>query len=306
MTPRERVLAAVSGQPIDRVPFSLWYHFRLDPAAGSTSAMGREELKFYHLYRPDFLKVMHDIDYEPMPPIVTTQDWKNLRVLNPEAGNFGKQLETLREIRAGLGPDVLMIDTLFGVHNYAEKLSGKKLAEHLRMDPDAVHDGLRNIAASLEAYAKAAVSAGCDGVYYALTGASEEGLTPMEYTGNLLEYDRQVLNAVANAPFVVLHLHGYRNLYFDMTCRLPATAVCWSDRAGGPSIAEARKVFSGCVIGGLDETIFDRMTEEAIVEQARNALHQNGELPFILAPGCAIPTDTDPNLICAIGRAVGA
>ena len=90
MTKRERVMAAVEGRPVDRVPFSLWYHFRLDPPAGE--GMAQAELEFYRKYSPDLFKVMHDIPYE-MPPdrpqIEQSNDWRRLPVLDGKSGNFG-------------------------------------------------------------------------------------------------------------------------------------------------------------------------------------------------------------------------
>lgn len=305
MTPRQRVLAAVHGQPTDRVPYAVWYHFNLSPPVGPWSDMADREIAFYERYRPDFLKVMHDVSYEPIAPVEQPGDWTKLSVLDPHTGNFGDQLFTLRQIRAGIGPDVPMIDTVFGVYHYAEKLSEGRLRDHLKSDPHAVHVGLRALCQSLAHYAQACVDAGCDGIYYALSGASAEGAGE-EYLRHFLPYDREVLGALRSAEFNVLHLHGYKDLSFDIARELPASAVCWSDRAAGPSLAQARQLDSRCcLIGGLDETRFAQMTAAEIAEQASDAIGQAGGRSFILAPGCAIPTDTNPALIDCIGAAVG-
>jgi uroporphyrinogen decarboxylase len=305
MTPRERVMAAVRGEAPDRTPFAVWYHFHLDPPAGAASRMAEAELDFYHRYRPDLLKVMHDVEYEPVGEVKTTADWARLPVLEPDRGNFGAQLETLAQIRAGLPPDVPMIETVFNVYSYADKLCGKRLLAHIREDADAVHVGLRAIAASLARYAEACLAQGCDGIYLAVAGASGEGAPEQEYRQHFLRYDQQVLAVVAAAPLNVVHLHGYRDLHFGIAVDLPTAAVCWSDRASGPSLAEARRELGGCLMGGLDETRFARMSVAEIVEQGRDAISKARGGGFILAPGCAIPTDTDPAKIEAIKEAVG-
>ncbi|MEI6511887.1 MAG: uroporphyrinogen decarboxylase family protein [bacterium] len=287
MTSRERIFSAVKGEIPDRIPFSMWYHFRLTPPAGAN--MAQAELEFYDRYKPDMLKVMHDIPYEPVGPIREVTDWANLPELDPTDGNFGKQLETLKMIRAGLDDNVPMIDTVFGVYNYADKLSNGRLLDHLTIDPDVVGRGLCSIAVSLERYAKACIEAGCEGIYYALTGASAEGETAEIYKKYFLEYDRLILSAVKDAPLSVIHLHGYKNLYFDLIHELPASVICWSDRAAEPNLSVARTIHSGCLMGGLDETKVAEMSIEQIQEQARDAIRQIDGKSFILAPGCAIP-----------------
>jgi uroporphyrinogen decarboxylase len=303
MTPRERVLAAINGEPVDRVPVCFWYHFNPTPAAGPDSKMGQLELDFYNRYRPDILKVMHDIDFEPSPKIESADDWAKLELLDPYSGNFGKQLHTLKEIRAALDPDVPMLETVFGVYHYAEELSGGRLLDHIRENSCAVHSGLSVLADNLAAYAEAAVAAGAEGIYYALQGASASGATCQEYLEQFLGYDRLVLHAAGQAKINILHLHGYNDLYFDLLHTLPASAICWSDIAGGPSLAYVRSIHEGCLMCGVDEMQFTKMTREEIIKQGRDAIRLGGA-KFILSPGCSIPTNSDPLLIDALRAAV--
>src|SRR5690606_15086656 len=54
MNKRERVFAAVKGQPVDRVPFSMWLHdFTREHSA---QALSEETLRLYRTYGWDFLK----------------------------------------------------------------------------------------------------------------------------------------------------------------------------------------------------------------------------------------------------------
>jgi len=159
------------------------------------------------------------------------------------------------------------------------------------------------LADNLAAYASAAIATGVDGIYYALQGATASGATRQEYLEQFLGYDRLVLHEASIAPINVLHLHGCDDLYFDLTHSLPASAVCWSDVAGGPSIAQAREIHNGCILGGVDETKFATMTRDQIIAQARAAMKAAGT-KFILGPGCSIPTNSDPDLIDAFRAAV--
>ncbi len=255
MTPRERVLAVVHGERPDRVPYSVWYHFSLDPPAGPDSKMADAEIAFYDRYKPDLLKVMHDIDFEAVPPILDVDDWKDFPVLDPHEGNFGKQLFTLGQIRARLDPDVPMIDTVFGVYHYADLLSRGRLLAHLRQDRKAVHIGLARLTETLAAYSRAVVDLGCDGIYYAVTGAHAGAASRQTYFEQFVGYDRLVLHEVDDAPLNVVHLPGYNDLYFDIVHNLPGAVLCWSDVASGPSIAEAREIHQGCIMAGSARSI---------------------------------------------------
>jgi uroporphyrinogen decarboxylase len=296
--------AAVMGRQVDRVPYIAWHHFSLNPAAGPDSTMAQAELDFYGSFQPDLLKVMHDIPFEQIDAIVDPESWRTLPILEPDKGNFAQQLFTLREVRKNLDPSVPMIDTVFGVYSYANDLCGKRLAEHVRTNPKAVRAGAVALAQTLKQYAKATLDAGCEGIYYALSGASDEGVSREEYATIFADLDREVLSSVSDAPFNILHLHGYKNLYFDMVHDLPAAAVCWSDIAGGPSYAEARRIHPGCLMCGIDETRFEQMTPSEIESQGRAAISEAGTSNFILAPGCSVPNYSRIDRLQAIRAAV--
>ncbi len=306
MTPRERMAAVVKGEPTDRVPYLAWHHFYLNPPAGPNSGMADAELQFYRSFHPDILKVMHDIPYENVGLLETPSDWRTLPVLNPNVGNFGLQLETLRDIRQKLDIEVPMVDTVFGVYFYANEISRGKLLAHFRQDPESVKIGLNAIAESLKLYARATVDAGCEGIFYAVSGASAEGATREEYLTHFRDYERSVLESVSDAPFNILHLHGYEDLYFDLVHDLPASIVNWSDRAAGPTIRAAREIHGGCILGGIDERRFKEMTPCQISNIGRAAIAESGGRSFVLGPGCSVPDNSSTDRLEALADAVGA
>jgi hypothetical protein len=75
---RERVMAALEGSPVDRVPFSLWRHFPESSRAGA--AMAAAHLEYDRATDPDFLKVMNDNYYEPprFRALEGPSDWRAL------------------------------------------------------------------------------------------------------------------------------------------------------------------------------------------------------------------------------------
>ncbi len=301
MKKRERILAAIAGQPVDRPPFSLWYHFRLDPPTGE--GMVQAELDFYSRYDPDLFKVMHDIDYE-MPPNLTVvqspDDWLKLPVLDGVSGNFGAQLGTVKQIIAEKKDDGPVIDTVFSIFSTMQKATGKNAMEIFRQDTTAAHDGLRRLSESISNYAKALIANGADGIYLAVSGAASDTMTEKEYRDHFLRYDRQILQAASGGKVNVIHQHGV-GIYPDIVLGLKGFQVyCWSDRQeGNPSIREMRLRHTGCLMAGVDEVNFGLLTPAEIKSQVNDAIGQSGGKSFIVAPGCAVPTppaSSDENL----------
>jgi len=292
MTRKERVLAAASGKPVDRAPFSLWYHFHLEDPSGASLA--RAELEFFRRFQPDFLKVMHDIPYElpaGMREVQSPSDWARLQVLPPASGNFGRQLEALSAILEQLGDDPPpVIDTVFNVFATAQKVSGQSVLEHLRAEPEPVLQGLSTIADSLAGFAGACMEVGLSGVFLAVAGANTDLMTEDEYARVFLPLDRRVLDGTSGrAVFNVVHIHG-ANIMLELVSKLPCHALSWSDRASGPSLGEGRKWFSGGVIGGINEQTVAGQTPEQVAEDVRDALRQTSGRSLLVGPGCAVPT----------------
>ncbi len=288
-------MATLAGAATDRIPYGLWYHFRLDPPAGDEFV--ESELAFYRKFEPDFLKVMHDIPYEMpagLPKIESPEDWTKLTVLDGVNGNFGQQLAAIRRILAGMGNDAPLVDTVFSIFSTAQKLCGNKTLEHLRADPDATHAGLKKIAQSLANWSEALVRNGAAGIYLAVSGAAGDTMPAEEYRANFLQYDQQILHAARGGWLNVLHHHGV-GIYPDLTLPLEGYHVySWSNRlAGNPSVRELRLKRTGCLMAGVNELEFGKMTPEALIEEAKGAIAESGGRAFILGPGCAVPTPPD-------------
>lgn len=299
ITKRQRVEAAIRGEVLDRVPFTFWYHFHLNPPTGE--GMAAAEVKFLRDYEPDIYKLMHDVPYEESEVVESIDDWVNLRTLQGQSGNFGAQADTIRLILKQVeDDDAPVITTVFNTFRYANQISGGKLMEHLRQDPERVHIGLRGVADSLINFVTELMTTDLDGIYFAIFGASSDQATPMEYVGNFMDYDREVLEAAHRGTLNIIHPHSYEEIYFDSILELPGQVYCWSDRAAGPSLAEMRTHFDGALMGGIDETKIATMSPEEIRAQGRESIEAMQGTPFILAPGCSVPDGLDPDL----GRAI--
>lgn len=306
MTKRERIDAAVHGREVDRVPVGFWYHFPLDHP--SSEPLAEAEIAFARKYDPDFLKVMHDLKLDlpgGMTEITDPADWAKLKPVDPKTGNGAEQLIALRLIKNGLAKDMPVIDTVFNPFATANKLCGKKLMEHLRANPDAVKHALQAITISLADYAVAWIEQGGDGIYYALDGAQTTTMSPDEYREIFMPLDRMILNAAMElGTFNMLHIHG-TEIMFDMLHDLPTHVLVWSDRLTPPSLSAARGIHQGCIAGGINEMEIGNMTPTEVMQQARSAIAEAGDVGFILTPGCAVPTDIAEENLFALRQAVG-
>ncbi|MDI6782806.1 MAG: uroporphyrinogen decarboxylase family protein [bacterium] len=300
MTKIERINRAIMGQELDRIPFSVWYHFGLQHLPGE--AIAEAELGFYRKFDLDFIKVMNDYPY-PLPEgideISNPEDWLNLKPLKPNEGGFSEQSRALNIIGKELNGEAYYIDTIFSPWSTARKLARDKIFDHQRTAPEQLKQGLEVITASFCAYIAEAVKNGLSGIFLSIGGASYELMTESEYQEFGRPYDLLVLDAANSAPFNVLHIHGQK-IMFDLVNDYPVHALNWSHRHTAPSLIEARAGYPGCIIGGIDETDTDSVRPPEIKKQVRETIQAVGAKGVIIGPGCAIPTNTPAGNILAI------
>ncbi len=301
MSKRERIQATLKGEEVDVIPISFWYHFGTQER--SANYFAGCELEFYRRYLPDFLKVMHDYPYDlpsGMERMVDARDWERFQPLVPTQGGFGRQLEALqiivRELR---GEEVPIIDTIFSPFATALRTVGDVVYGQMEEAPDLLKGGLSVIAESLARFSQACLEVGLEGIYFAANGCSYDQMTESQYREFALPYDLQVLEAVKEGSFNVVHIHGTSNLMFRLLASYPAHALCWSSRLTEPSLAQARALGDWCLIGGINEdppAILSKTPAEMMAE-VEDAIAQAGERKFMVGPGCAIPTETPEELL---------
>jgi uroporphyrinogen decarboxylase len=313
LTKRERVRAVVSGREADRVPYSLWYHFTwIEDKTGEEFIQA--EIDFATRHEVDFLKVMHDAPYDmppSLPAIEHAAHWRLIEPLDVRQGHFGRHLEALKRIKAGLPDDRPIVDTVFHCFAYAQRIAASRplVLQHLEEDPDAVQYGLEVIGETLKRWAKVTIEEEgvLDGIFLAINGISAEFTDAATYEQLMLPIDRDCLQAGLDAGgwLNIPHLHG-EGVHFDLGLTLPHNAVSWSDRAFGPSFAEARAKTDSCLIGGINEVTGDQVTPDAIRAEGRDAIAQVNGRGLILTCGCAFPTPTPEENLRAVREAAVA
>ena len=261
MTKRERVEAALRGDPVDRVPLSFWLHnFATENSAATLAA---ETLRLARAFDWDYLKPqsraqcfaeMWGLTYRPsmdraVPytvvhhPVEAAADLHRLQPVDPRRGALGEQLAALALIRAGAGPDVPIIWTVFSplmVVPFLVRGGREQALEIARTDPMAMEHALGAIAETLTAYAGACLDAGADGLFYATNVATRDLMRAPECRRFQRPFDLPILASVQGAPFNLLHVCGV-GVHFDEFVDYPVTAFSWATVAGNPSLAEGRR-----------------------------------------------------------------
>jgi uroporphyrinogen decarboxylase len=308
MTKKERLMAALNGESVDRPPVALWRHFPGDDQ--DPAALAESTLAFQRQYDFDFIKVTPASSYcvrdwgvqdrwtgnqegtreYVYHPVQCAQDWYDLRPLDPNDGALGAQLHCLELINRALMGKVPFIQTVFSPVSQLGYLAGKgNLPIHLRQYPEAVCAGLETITVTVERFIAEARKRGIAGVFYAVQHASFQVLDQREYERFGVPFDLRLLRAADGLWLNVLHLHGNR-VMFDLLADYPAQVFNWHDRETPPTLDEAQSLVKGAVLGGLRqwETML-RGTAEDVRKEAMDAILQTGGRRFILGTGCVTP-----------------
>jgi len=325
MTKRQRVMAALRGQAVDRVPLAFWLHnFATE---NSAKGLADETQRLHRVFDWDFLKPqsraqcfaeMWGLGYAPSgekarpytvthAPIADTDDLARLPVADPHGGALGEQLEALRLIRAAVGPDLPIIWTVFAPPMILPMLArgGREQAlGFLRAAPRETARAFDVMAETLGEYARACLAAGADGLFYATNVATRALLSAEECRRWQRPWDLRILSAVEGAPFNLLHVCG-AGIHFDEFADYPVTAWSFAAVPGNPTLAAAHARTGRAVVGGLPaKPEIAGMTEAALVDRAAAATREMSGRWLLLGPDCSINPDTPERLLHAVGATV--
>lgn len=324
LSKRERLENAIHGGEVDRVPVSLWRHWPGDDQRATDLA--EATIAFQRRWDFDFIKITPAssfcvTDYGVQDrwagslegtreytkrAVERSLDWTELRVLDPDRGALGRQLEALRIINDAVRTDVPFIQTVFSPLAQAKNIAGKEqLIEHMRTAPDRLKTGLGTLTESTLRFIDALRRSNVSGIFYAVQHASYAVMSEAEYREFGRPYDLQILEAIPDNWWLnVMHLHGPAPM-FDLVSDYPVQVINYHDRETGLSLAEAKLKFDGAVSGGIGR--WDPMHNGTPVEvrsQARQALEQTNGRRFILSTGCVIMTTTPTSNIRAAREVV--
>ena len=322
-THKERIQACLNHESLDRPPVALWRHFPVDDQ--DPKLLAEATLQFQRTYDFDLVKVtpassfcVKDWGVEDewrghtegtrhytKHIIHHPRDWESLSILDPTAAHLAGQVDCLRFLRAELGPDTPLLQTIFSPLAQAKNLAGnEKLITHVRLYPEAVMKGLATITETTHRFVEACLDTGIDGVFYAIQHAQASLLSRDEYQRFGLPHDQKTLEPAEALWCNLLHLHG-EDIYFSLVDSLNFPIVNWHDRESFPSLAEAQKRYAGVVCGGMRQDTLVYREKDEVLKEVADAIQQTGGQSFILGTGCVVPIVASHGNLLAARQSVG-
>lgn len=322
MNKKERIQAAVSGDKPDRMPYSLWTHLPgidLDPVL-----LAEKTYEFYRTYDVDFIKTMNngmyaiedfgcEADYSDIEtggvaklittPVETAGDWARLEVCPIHKGSLARELLSLKLLLEKTKQEqVPVIFTVFSPITTADKLSRKKILQHIREGHgDLIKHALDVITETTRQVAGEAIRLGADGIFFASQLSTYDSMTAEEYNEYGKPYDLRVLDAAEGGWFNTLHAHG-NNIMFEVLRDYPVHVFNWHAWETMPAIDEAYALTGKCLMGGLERMDITNGNRNRLQHQIYESYKLLGGRHQILTPGCVIRYPLDQEMLEYVKR----
>ena len=82
--------------------------------------------------------------------------------------------------------------------------------------------------------------------------------------------------------------------------------ISWQDQLAAPGIVEARRLYDGVLMGGIDHTAINYLPFSKLTDQIVTSKKQGGDRRSILAPGCVIPSHCPKRVVQFASKVVQA
>lgn len=315
MTRKERVLAAIKKQPVDRVPASFSLHFPENLRKGQAAVDAH--IDFLKATECDILKIMN----ENLVPLVGEmngpEDWNQIPTYSLEDGFIKEQLELTKGVLEAGGDDVYTLATIHGIcastihpieARYGYQEVRQMLVDHLRENPEPVLSAMDRIADIMCELVAESAKLGVDGIYYASLGGEHHFFTDEEFAKWIEPFDKRILQAGREAGLDLflhickenLNMQRYAG-YGDL-----ADVVNWGVYETNFSLEEGRKLFpNASIMGGLANRsgVLVEGSAEEITAEVQKVIREFGTTGFILGADCTLPTEIELERIRTAVRA---
>lgn len=320
MTKRERIQAAIVGDPVDRVPYSLWSHLPmidLDPVKNAEATY-----EFYKKYDVDILKTMNNgmysvedfgakTDFSEIPkggvakitdtPVKKPEDWLKVHPVSVNEGALAREQTYLKLLLDKTKGEVPVIFTVFSPLTTANKLC-PSLRDHIQEGHgDKVKQALKAITETTCALVQRVIELGADGIFFATQLSSYNLTEEAFYREYGMPYDLAVLSA-SSGWCNVLHAHG-ENIMFPLLRKYPVQIFNWHAWESLPDIGEAQLMTGKCIMAGLERMDITEHHKNEIEYQIYETLKETGGRKVILSPGCVIRYPLDVEMLSFVRKA---
>ncbi len=304
MNKRERVIAAMNNQPVDRPPVGFWFHFTGEKQLGQPCVQAH--LDYYNHIGVDIAKLMCDGYFDYPNPVAkavqSPEDWFKMQPLGPESDFIRGQVERAKAVKAGLTSDCLVLYNVFAPFSSIRfGTSDELVMRHLQENPEAIAYALNVIAQDNALLCEKLITeAGIDGVYYCVQGGEKDRFTPEEYRRLITPSDLAVLeHANRFSDLNVLHCCGWAGIpnHLEVWQDYPAKAINWACFVEEMDLVQGKEFFGGkCVLGGFDNRPASLMvtgSKEDIQAYAKDLVRRCGTTGVMLGADCTLPATID-------------
>lgn len=320
MTKKERIQAAIKGEAVDKIPYSLWTHLPmidLDPAENA-----KKTYEFYKEYDVDILKTMNNgmysvedfgvkVDYSEIEkggvakivetPIKGPKDWEKVVPVSVNAGALAREQEYLKLLLKEINGEVPVIFTVFSPLTTAQKLC-PNMRKHIEAGHgEKVKQALKAITETTCALVQRVIEMGADGIFFATQLSSYQICEESFYKEYGMPYDLAVL-AASQGWCNVLHAHG-KDIMYPLLRKYPVQIFNWHAFESLPTIEFAHKVGGKCIMAGLERMDITEGHKNEIERQIYETIKHTKGRSLILAPGCVIRYPLDKEMLSFVHRA---
>jgi MtaA/CmuA family methyltransferase len=318
MTPYERTLRRLAGEPVDRVPnqdilmafAARFVGATYDQLAQDYRVLVEGNLRACEHFHLDLVSVISDpvreasafgaevaFPYDRVPLCVApllpnTTDWGKLRPWDPwDKPRTRDRLLGVQLYREQVGGRYPICGWIEGAAALAAQLRGvSQFLADVLLEPDAAHDLLDICVQAELRFALAQVEAGVD--IMGIGDAVASLLSPGTYRAFALPYEQQLIRAIHDAGAKVkLHICGNTSRHLADIVESGADII---DVDYPVDFAQAVRVFHGraCANGNFDPvSVLLRGTPEEVKQAVRACLSVADAHTFSSA-GCEVPVDT--------------
>ncbi|MFW9876563.1 MAG: uroporphyrinogen decarboxylase family protein [Candidatus Thorarchaeota archaeon] len=312
---------ALKGEPTEKVPYAIWKHFpEFDK---SPEGLLKAQMIFQNKFDSDIMKISisgrafaSDFGaelggYDPDSgsriclkyPIEKVEDWEKIKNIDIESGEFGNQIKAMKLIHQNVNGKVPTMMTVFSPLMVASQID-PNIILHYRKDPQLIREHFKIIISVMTDFTKASLEAGANGIFLA-TQHFNNRLTNKERLELAFKPMKSLIKKSINKNnFLVLHLHG-DNPDYELAAKLPIDAINWHDQQTTPNLFEARQIFKGGLLGGLNAELWKDISDPSEVSSLILSVYTNfNGSGLIMAPGCVIPQFASDSVIEAAVKAI--
>jgi len=243
----------------------------------------------------------------PREPMLANKEKVNdLKARDPrESKSYKPYLEMVGRIK-DMFPDNPAVAMCPGVWSSSAGMRGpEKFLYDIRDDPDFVHSVLRFNTDLAKSRGEALSEAGTDMLVFGDPNAGCSFISPKIYREFVKPYHKEVIDYLRDRVPVRLgfHICGYTDPIMEDIVSL---SLDWFEIDAPSSLEKMKEISRGKMVvrGNTPTEIFARGTEQEMDDAVRECVEKGApEGRYILAPGCAIPWNVNPDNAKAFIRA---